>query len=385
MPTLTQNMVAESAALLPEFLFHHLRDDEGGADPFVEKFPLADRDVWKVTWDQRESPYGILPQSALDAPPVLMTMPGVRVYEVGPGVYRGYTSLNESLLTKGRQPGTLADPIDVAEQLATTMMYFGEMLANRIFKIYADLGVNGYFNNTSADGVQHTYKINGYQRINMSAWAGAPTTATPIDDLRVAASTLNRGTSSRFGAKSQLLMTDEAITTLLATTQIRSTFKSPYGASILAPFDIANATGAQPDTGAGAQSLNKLLIGMGLPEIVPWNRGYYPLLSDVQNKTKANFTKFLGSTSAVWLGYRPNKQPLGQFTFAKHLGNSMGPKADFDVPSVATPGSVKEFGKNIYVAAHVHNRQPHGYDFEMGCNCTPEVWYEDAMAAIYWS
>lgn len=385
MPTLTQNMVAESAALLPEFLYAHLRDDEGGTDPFVEKFPLADRDVWKVTWDQRESPYGILPQGTLDSPPVLMTMPGVRVYEVEPGVYRGYTLLTESELTKSREPGTLADPLNIPERLSTVMMYFGEMLANRVFKTFADLGVNGYFNNQSADGVQHTYKINGYQRISMSAWAGSPTTATPIDDLRVAASTLNRGTSSRFGAKSQLLMTDEAITTLLATTQIRSTFKSPYGATILAPFDIANATGRQPDTGAGAQSMNKLFMGMGLPEIVPWNRGYYPLLSDVQNRTKTNFSKFLGSTSAVWLGYRPNKQPLGQFTFARHLGNTMGAKADYNVESVKSPGSVTEFGKNIYVAAHVQNEQPHGYKFEMGCNYTPEVWYEDAMAAIYWS
>jgi hypothetical protein len=386
-PTLTQNMVAESAALLPEYTAGFLAAEDGeGTDPFVAKFPLADRDVWKVTWDQRESAYGLMPQSALDAPPELMVMPGVRVTEVEPGVYRGYTKLLESELTKSRQPGTLADPLDVGDRLAAVMNYFGEMLASRIFKIYADLGLNGYFVNQSATtGAQHTYQIRRYSRISMSAWAGSPTTATPIDDLRAAASTLGRGTSSRFGAKSQLLMTDEAVTTLLATTQIRSTFKSPYGATVLAPFDIANATGKQPDVAAGAQSLNKLFMGMGLPEIVPWNRGYYPLLSDVQNQTKANFVKFLGSTSAVWLGYRPNGQQSGQFTFAKHIGNAMGPKADYDVASVKAPGSVTQFGKNIYVAAHVLNEQPHGYKFEMGANCTPEVWYEDAMAAVYWA
>lgn len=384
MPTLTQNMVAESAALLPEYLWDQLRDDDGAEDPFVKAFPLADRDVWKVQWDQKESPYGLLPQGALDVPPALMTQPGVRVYEVEPGVYRGYTQINETELTKSRKPGTLYDPIDVGQRLNDIMLYFGEQLAGRIYKIYADLGVNGYFNNQSLNGVQHTYKINGYQRLSMSAWAGSPTTATPIDDLRVAATTLNRGTSSRFGMKSKLLMTDEAVSTLLATTQIRSTFKSAYGASFLAAFDNANKNGPQPPLN-GDQSLNKLFVGMGLPEIVPWNRGYYPLLSDVQNRTKANFTKFLGTTSAVWLGYRPNNQQLGQFSFCRHAGLEMGEKADYDVESVKTPSSITEFGKNIYMKVHLRNRQPHGYDFEIGCNTTPEVWYEDAMAAVYWS
>jgi len=384
MPTLTQNMVAESAALLPELAWGFMADDDGGDDPFVKALPLADRDSWKVTWDQRESSYGLLPQSQLDSPPVLMTEPGVRVYEVEPGVYRGYTQIKESELTKSRQPGTLADPVEVKERLSVAMLYFGEQLANRLFKIYADLGVNGYFNNQSADGVQHSYKINGYQRINMSAWAGSPTTATPIDDLRVAGNTLNRGTSSRFGSKSKLLMTDEAITTMLATTQIRTTFKSEYGASFMAPFDNANRNGPQPPLN-GNRSLNALFIGMGLPEIVPWNRGYYPLLSDVQNRTKANFSKFLGSTSAVWLGNRPSNQQLGQMSFCRHAGLEMGEKGDFDVESVKTPDTVTNWGKNIYLKVHVRNKQPHGYDFEMGCNVTPEVWYEDAMAAVYWS
>lgn len=384
MPTLTQNMVAESAALIPELVTGFMADEDGNADPFVKAFPLADRDAWKVQWDQRESAYGLTPQGSLDAPPELMVAPGVRVYDVEPGVYRGYTQINETELVRSREPGTISDPLDVGDRLATVMIYIGEWIAPRIFKIFADLGVNGYFNNQSLNGVQHTYKINGYQRLSMSAWAGAPTTATPIDDLRVAANALNRGTSSRFGSKSKLCMTDEAITTLLATTQVRSTFKSEYGASFLAPFDNANRNGPQPPLN-GDRSLNSLFIGMGLPEIVPWNRGYYPLLSDVQNRTKGNFTKFLGNTSAVWLGSRPGGQQLGQFTFARHAGHLLGPKADFDVPSIKAPGSATEFGKNIYLAAHVRNRQPHGYDFEWGFNCTPEVWYEDAMAAVYWS
>lgn len=385
MPTLTQSMVAESAAILPELMYSFMTDDDGGEDPFFKAFPLADRDTWLVKWDQRESPYGLLPQSQLDAAPELMTATGDRIYEVEPGVYRGYTEINESELTKARQEGTLADPINIPDRLGRIMLDLGEMTVNRIRKIYADLGINGYFNNQSVNGVQHTYKINGYSRISMSAWAGSPTTATPIDDLRVAASTLNRGTSTRFGSKSQLLMTDEAITTLLATTQVRSTFKSAYGASFLAAFDHAQKSGAQPPIN-GDQSLNKLFVGMGLPEIVPWNYGYYPLLSDSRNRTKANYSKFLGSTTAVWLGKRPNGQQLGQFTFARHAGHvQTGEKVEFDVQSVKSPRSIMEYGKNIYVRVHIRNEMPHGYKFELGFNATPEVWYEDAMAAVYWA
>ncbi len=385
MPTLTQSIVAESAALLPTLMWSKMTDDDGGEDPFFKKFPLADRNVWQVRWDQKQSPYGLLPQGTLDAPPTLMTMPGIRVEEVTPGVYRGYTEIKETELTVTREPGTLADPMVVADRLNDVMLYFAEMAVNRIRKIYADLGVNGYINNVSTDGVQHSYQINNYQRISVSAWTSSPSTATPIDDLRAAQQTLNRGTSTRFGQKSQILMADEAVSALLATAQVRNSFRSAYGASFMAPFDNAQKTGMQPAIN-GDQSLNKLFFGMGLPEIVPWNYGYYPLITDVQNQTKANYSKFLTGTQAVWLGNRPMNQQLGQFTFCRHAGMlEKGDVGEYGVLSVKDPKGLVEYGDNIYVRVHYHNRMPHHYDFEMGFNATPEVWYEDAMASIYWS
>ena len=61
MPTLTQNMVAEAGALLPELMTGFMEDEEGGDDPFAKALPLADRDAWKITWDQKESGYGLPP------------------------------------------------------------------------------------------------------------------------------------------------------------------------------------------------------------------------------------------------------------------------------------------------------------------------------------
>jgi len=393
MPTLTQNMVVESAALLPPLIWRGLMDEDGNTDPFAEAFPLAYRDAFLIKWDQKGDPYGLLPQAALDSPPVLMQMPGIQTFEMVPGVYRGYTQIKESDLTVQREPGTMAEPINVPNRLSDVMLYFSEMFGNRLFKAYADLGVNGQINNVSTDGVQHTYQIQNYQKLSVSAWLSSPTTATPIDDLRAAATSLNKGTSTRFGMKSKLMMTDEAVNALLATSQIRNSFRSAYGASFLAPYDNAQKNGAQPPIN-GDQSLNKLFIGMGLPEIIPWNNGYYPGFTDVTSAAYPNkslFTKFLPNTSAVWIGYRPKKQQLGQMTLCRHIGIEQGgtSEANYDVIGVDNESSIAgEFGgigKGIYVKVHYNNRQPNGYDFEFGANFGPEVWYADAMASINWS
>lgn len=384
MPTITQSMFVESAALLPPLLWQHFTDDDGGEDPFVKHFPLGYRNAWVIRWDQKDNPYGLLPQGALDTPPTLMQMPGRKITEVEPGVYRGYTLVKESELTKSVQPGTLADPVIISERLADVNLYFGEMLANRLYKMYADLGTAGVINNTDENGNQHTYNINGYSKNSVSAWTSDPLNATPIDDLRAIASALNRGTSTRFGQRSKLLMADEGVTALLATKQIRDSFKSNYGATYLAPFDNAMKTGDTPALN-GDRGINKLFFGMGLPEIVPWNRGYYANFADARDKTKANFTKFLTGTQAVWLGYRPNNQQSGQISFARHAGLEEQGGADYGIVNVKKPGSMSEFGKGVYVRVHYQNEQPHQYKFEIGCNVCPEVWYEDAMAAVSWS
>ena len=384
MPTFTQSEFVESSALLPPLLWQHFTDDDGKEDPFIRQLPLGYRDAWLIRWDQKDNPYGLLPQGALDVPPTLMQMPGRKIFEVEPGVYRGHTQILESELTKSVEPGTLADAVNVENRLADVWLYFGDMLANRVYKIYADLGVNGQIVNIDAQGNRHTYQIQNYSKLNVSGWLSDPLNATPIDDLRAGAQTLGRGTSTRYGQKSQLLMADEGVSALLATAQVRNAFRSNYGASFMAPFDHAQKTGPQPPL-SGDKSLNNLFFGMGLPEIVPWNRGYYANFADARDKTRANFTKLLTSTQAVWLGYRPQGAQVGQLSFARHAGLLETGGADYGIVNVQRPGSLTEFGQGVYVRVHYHNEQPHHYRFEIGCNICPEVWYEDAMAAVLWS
>jgi hypothetical protein len=382
-------MVAESAALLPKLLPAGMMLDEKTEtkDPFVERFPLAKRDEWIIRWDQMGAPYGLMGQSVLDAAPRLYVAPGMRVFEVEPGVYREFTKINESYLTKGREPGTLAKPVNPKEEAARVTLYAMDRIIRRIWKIYADLGVLGQINNTNTAGVQQTYQIAGYQKFPVSNWISSPATATPIDDLRAIANTAQRGTDTKFAQDSAILMADELVTALMATAQVRNAFRSEYGASYLAPFDNANVTGVQPPLN-GNRSLNALFFGMGLPKIVPWNRGYYSTFADAKNYNKANFNKFLqsaaqslGYTNAfVWIGDRPKNQQLGQLTFARHAGlEETSGVADFDCIKPKTDGKAEDWAKNLYLKLHYRNRQPNGYDLEYGMNTTPEVWYDDAM------
>jgi hypothetical protein len=269
-------------------------------------------------------------------------------------------------------------------------LYFGEMLANRMFQIYAQLGTMGQINNTDDQGNQQTYQVEGFQSEVMSAWAGSPTTATPIDDLRAAANALNRGTSSRFGQKSELLMADEGVTTLLATTQIRNAFHSNYGATYLAAFDNAMKSGDAKSQLNGDRSVNALFFGMGLPRIVPWNRGYYAKYADAFSPTtgqptKANYVKFLSATQAVWLGYRPNQEQLGQLSFARHIGlESPQNAADYGIVNMKRPDSLSEFGKGVFFQVKYHNEMPHHYECSLGAHICPETWYADSWAGVSW-
>lgn len=383
MPTLTQNMVAESAALMPKLMWASTFDEDGTEDPFFKKLPIGFRDSWVIRWDQEGAPYGLIPQGTLDASPVLMQMPGIQVFEVTPGVYRGKTNILESYLTVAREPATLADPVVAANELSRVMLYFGDMLINRFRKAYADLGVNGQINNVSLEGIHHTYQIQNYQKPTVSQWSNAAT-ATPIDDLRGVQTTANRGTSSRFGQKSDLLMVDEGINTLLATAQIRNSFRSSYGASFLAPYDNNNLSGAQPPLN-GDQSLNKLFFGMGLPMITPWNHGYYPDFTSAKNYIRANFLKFIPNTSAVWLGMRPQGQQLGQMTVARHIGNDeKGDEAMYNVVTVPDKPE-EEYMKGVFIRVFYRNEMPNGYEFQIGVHFTPEVWYDDAMLSVNWT
>ena len=385
MPTLTQSLVRNSSVVLPLLLWRQMADDDGGEDPLMKKFPLGYRDAWKISWEQDNNPWGMTAQGALDAPPVFTSIPGSRVFEATPGVYREYTKIGETELTVAREQGTLGDPISVKGRLAKAYMYFAERLANRLFKIYADLGVYGRINNTDDQGNQHVYQIQDYPSLSVSAWLSSPQTATPIDDLRTAQTTLHKGTSSRFGPKSQLLLTDEALNAFLATKQVRDTFRANYGANYLAPYANEQATGVRPPIN-GDRSVNELLTGMGLPKLVPWNRGYYPDAASAESNTKASFTKFLPTTAAIWLGYRPDNAQLGQLSFARHTGlQSASEAAEFGVVPLQKPGSLSEFGKGVFVQVKYQNEQPHHYKMEIGFNVCPEVWYNDAMASINWS
>lgn len=385
MPALTQNMIVEAGGLLPALLWDHLSDDDGGVDPFIEKLPMSYIDSSFIKFDQLESPYGLMSLSAIDDAPPLFVVPGLRVYEIKPGYYREYTQLLESKLTDSREPGTAFDPLDVAEELGRIMLYMGQRFASRIFQIYAQLGTLGQLNITGPEGLQHTYQIENFRTITATAWLSSPSTATPIDDLRTGASVLNKGTSSRFGGKSFLLMADEGVNALLATAQIRNAFRSEYGASYLAPFDNAQKSGKQPPLN-GNRSLNSLFLGMGLPEIIPWNRGYYPKLTDVQNQTYTNFIKFLSPTQGIWLGYRPKDQPIGKMNFTRHAGLiEQGDSGDYGVVDIPETPEMGDAGKGIYFRAHYRNFQPHHYDIEIGANIAPQLYYGDAIAAVNWS
>jgi hypothetical protein len=370
MSALTQNLEMVTGALMPDLIWDEVTDE--GNDPLLSALPFGYVDADKIKYDQFEDPYGLIPMRGIDHAPEVVQMPGYRTYQIDPGYFGLATQLRESEVTSERQPGTLADPLDVSDRLGKLMMDGAAMVTSRFRKSIGDLLSTGTLTITGTAGQVFQYAADGYRTLSPgTGWQAAPTTATPITDLLGWQATLQKGSSSRFGADSVLLCNSNVIVDLFKTTQVQSTYKATYGSSIIGL-----------DGKGDLKGLNEILQGFDLPKIVRYDKGYFPTLADAKARTTANWVYAVANKSLVWIGTRPKGQQLGQFQLTRHAGLVETAGANRYPTLNVENESVAEIAKGIYVRAHYHNRMPHHYDLEIGFNGCPVLWYGSAAAGI---
>lgn len=375
-----ENWEQDTAALMPDITWAKMRF---GSDPLLALLPVSYTDAGKVQWDQYESPFGLIPLRGVDAAPDLVRMPGLKTYEAAPGFYGMVTELRESEMTFEREPNTVNEPLDVGKRLGKLTLDASTMLVNRFRQTAAQLLVDGEFTNVNGSGeLTHHYKIENYQAFAPAndgntgpGWAADPVNADPIGDLIYwQTKKLNKGTDADFGKDSRILVNPTVINDFWNTTAVRNRFVSKFGASIL------RGDGERPNLD-GDQSINALLAGMGLPPFVVYKEGYYETEDEAKEGDPDDFVYAIADKSLIWMGVRPEGQPIGAMKLTRHAG--IGAYQADRYPTVTTENEQRvELAKGIYIAAHFINRMPHRYEIEIGFNACPILYYRRAAAGI---
>ncbi len=372
---LTQNFDNDIAGLMPDYMWDEITDDEGMADPLVDAMPLGYTDTSFVRWDQWQDPYGQLPQRGLDAPPPLVTMPGLRVYEAQPGYYGGVTQLRESEIVLERQAGTIADPLDIPDRNAVLLLNFSCMAVSRIRQTISDLLLTGTFTNINdAGNIVNSYTVEDYQTFSPAndgntgpGWAAFPVTARPINDMIYWKAQAEKGTSSMFGKTAVQLCNPFVLVDLFKTTQIQQTYKNNYGAT---PIGLDN------------DGLNKILIGYNVPPLEEYTKGYYPTLADANARDKDAFQYIIPNKSLIWIGKRPKGQKLGQFKLTRHA--AIATQGDINKwPSVnVRDDSHYDWSKGLFVRTWIQDHSPVNYTTEMSFNACPMLYYGSSAFGV---
>jgi hypothetical protein len=369
MAALTQNLEVLTTALMPALLHSEVVD---GDDPLMAAFAPGYVDADKVQYDQYESPYGLIPLRGLNGAPPVLQMPGFRRYQFDPGYFGAETQITESDITSTIQPGTLAEPLDTADRLGKLMKDLAVMVVNRFRVTVADMLADGAVRITDSQGGEFEFQVPGYRTLTPgTGWGANPSTATPIKDLLTWKAQLQRGTSTKFGKDSVLLMNTPTLAEFFTTTQVQSTYRGKYGASFIGLDGTADLSG-----------VNAILQGFDLPSIVPYDHGYYPTLADAKARTYTNFTYAVPTRTVLWLGVRPQQPKLGTFQLTRHAG-IVNQKDGNKYPEVGVENAgMAEYAKGLFVRADYRPKMPNGYDLQVGFNGCPVLWYDDSAAGI---
>ena len=367
---LSQNLAVNTEFLLPNLLWEDVINPQ---DALLKAFKVKYADADKVQYDQWDSPYGITQYRGLGADPPRVKFGSFQKFEIDPGYWGEFTLLQEEEITRGRKPGTLADPMVVSQISNFFCLNFATRIISLIRKAIADVIRTGIFMQTGKLGQQFAYQLLNYNNMVSPAipWKSQASQANPIIDQIGWKAQFQKGSSNYFGKGSVLLANSFTIQDLFRTAGYQSTYRGPYGSSVLgidgSPADVTG--------------MNEIQQYFDLPNICPYDFGYFNTLADAQANNQAAFNYIIPNQTLIWIGQRPNSI-VGEFQLTRHAGliekgdAAKYPNADDQLEGIE---AVKE---GLYVRAHYQNHMPHQYKIEAGFNGSPIVGYPGAVAAI---
>lgn len=379
---LPSNWEQDLAWIMPDLLWSEVK---GGfaSHPLFKHFPFSYIDANEVHYDQYANMGGLMPTRALGTPPDVVTMPPLNVFKVKPGSYALEALLEEEELTIERQPNTINKPLEAEDRLGVIAKNCSTLAINRLYQTLGVFGTSGVIENRNSAGqIVHREVVPNFQVLQPSGsggtgpgWSANPATATPISDMIYWQTyLLNPGTSAEFGANSSLVCNPKTVNTIWSTQQVQKTLVSDYGAT------YKRGEVAPPKIN-GKNSINELMTGMGLPNLTVCADGYYSTLAAALTQDPTQFSYAIPDNTLMWVGDRPNGQPVAACKLTKHAGIS-APRANTAATFTPEESGKLELSKGFYVIAKYEAMMPIHYRLQVGFNAAPFIGYYRGIAGI---
>lgn len=331
---------SEELMLIEQELLPTLESD----DPILKEFPQKEVRSDRVRWEQKDNYKGLQQLRGINGAPNYVQRVGGKEYDFAPGVYGEFTTIDEKELTERRKWGTFGDPINIDDLVGDAQAYLLQRRMDRVRQILWSLVLTGTFSIPHPrGGVFHTDVFNIQTFDSTTGW-GTFASATPFADIRALALKY-RGKSVDFGKGSRLYINRTTLNWLLLNT------------------NASDAYGRRLPSGATINQLNEaqaILTANDLPEIIPYDGGYYD--------ESGTFQLFIPDGKGVLIGKRTNGASLGEYRMTINAQN----------PNL-------EPGAYTRVIDRGENQVPRSIEVHDGHNGGPVLWYPSAIVACDFS
>jgi hypothetical protein len=292
MPTLTYPSPQELKEIEQDLLPVLTQDD-----PVFDEFPLTEVNATRVRWEQMDNFAGLQAVRGYNGQPGKVNRVGAKGYDQEPGVYGDFTVLDEKELTELRQFGKYEEFISINDLVALAQQHLLTRRIDRVLSVLWTLLTTGSFSVAKASGeILHTDTFPIQTHSAAVDWSTLAS-ATPLTDLR-AIKLKARGHSVNFGRQAKLYMNQTEVNNFLMNTN-SADFGRVRGESGATVNDLAAA--------------NAILAANDLPQVVPYDKGYY---------TDAGvFTLFIPDGKGVLVGGRTNGAKLGEYRMTRNAEN----------------------------------------------------------------
>jgi hypothetical protein len=314
-------------------------------DPLFKFFPIVDEDAALLVWEQRERYTGLQRARGVGGEYTLVDMVPIKQFWTPFGSYGERFEFGENEILHMRQPGTWAEPISVNDLVAPAQEF---ALVRRIWRVKFNLWTmitTGTITVTNKFGVviyQETYALQTFTAT--TPWSTLAT-ATPVADIR-AVQLFGRGFSIDFGAKASLFMnlaTFNAFINNNNNADLRG-IRLQYGATV----------NALPE-------MNKLLMGLNLPEIVIYDETWLEEHPNPVSTAQRQTNLFLPFGKAVLMGKRPGGAPLGNYVQGRNIDNPGFAPGAFMKVADSADANIHPRRLSIYDGHNGAMRIPHPY------------------------
>lgn len=311
--------------------------------PIFEHFPIESVNAPVVMWEQKGKIQGLQIMRGLNGRPGKLQVQPDNRFIMEPGYYGEEIDIDEMELTLRRPLGEWTGPVNIDDLVRDKQDTLLQREIWRIEAILWDLAINGRISVLGQRGqVLYNAAYQVQTAVVDTAWSDAAN-ALPLVDLRNIA-LLGRGTSHNFGAGARVYVNQTTANLLLANTN---------------PDDIGGRHVFGVATVLNLTTINQILSGEGLPQIVVYDRGY---IDD-----NGDFQLYIPDGVAVVMASRPGGRRIGAYkmTFS---ANTMS----------AEPGGWS------YVLDSADNGRPVPREITVGKGHTggPAIEYADAIVVL---